>query len=61
MISETKITSKKKEADVGYVVQAIGPIVDVRFRSGLMPSLKTLRFKNMLRIFLILLQKIEKK
>ena len=41
MISETKITSKKKEADVGYVVQAIGPIVDVRFRSGLMPSLKT--------------------
>ena len=41
MISETKITSKKKEADVGYVVHEIGPIVDVRFRSGLMPSLKT--------------------
>ena len=41
MISETKITSTKKEADVDDVVQAIGPIVDVRFRSGLMPSLKT--------------------
>ena len=41
MISETKISSKKKEAEIGYIVQVIGPVIDVRFKDGLMPSLKT--------------------
>ena len=41
MISETKISSKKKEAEIGYIVQVIRPVIDVRFKDGLMPSLKT--------------------
>ena len=31
----------KKEADYGYIVQAIGPVIDVRFDEGLIPSLQT--------------------
>ena len=41
MLKITKVNEKLKEADVGYVVQAIGPVVDVRFNDGLTPSLKT--------------------
>ena len=41
MLKEYKINENLKEADVGYVVQAIGPVVDVRFDDGLTPSLKT--------------------
>ncbi len=41
MIKETKFDSRGKEADFGYVVQAIGPVIDVRFDQGIIPSLRT--------------------
>ncbi len=41
MIKVYKFNEKKKEADFGYIVQAIGPVVDVRFTDGLIPSLRT--------------------
>lgn len=41
MLKEEKYLNKKTEADFGYVVQAIGPVIDVRFYDGLIPSLRT--------------------
>ena len=48
MLKEYKINENLKEADVGYVVQAIGPVVDVRFDDGLTPSLRFLKIWDML-------------
>ena len=41
MLNKLKIDEQLKEAEIGEVVQAIGPVVDVRFNDGLTPSLKT--------------------
>ena len=41
MLKQYKFNTKTKEADYGYVVQAIGPVVDVRFYDGLIPSMRT--------------------
>ena len=34
MIEVKKDTPQMKEADFGYTVQAIGPVIDVRFSEG---------------------------
>lgn len=31
-----------KEADFGYTVQAIGPVIDVRFSEGKTPAIRTM-------------------
>ena len=41
MIKQYNYDAKFKEADKGYVVQAIGPVIDVRFDIGLTPSIIT--------------------
>ena len=41
MIKQYNYDAKFKEADKGYVVQAIGPVIDVRFDIGLTPSIRT--------------------
>ena len=41
MIKEYTLNKENKEADYGYVVQAIGPVIDVRFLNGLIPSIRT--------------------
>ncbi len=41
MIKQYSYNPKLKEADTGYIVQAIGPVVDVRFDVGLTPSIRT--------------------
>ncbi len=41
MIKEYKLNSRPKEADTGYIIQAIGPVIDVKFEQGLMPSIRT--------------------
>ena len=41
MIKEYKLNPRLKEATVGHIVQAIGPVVDVKFDDGLMPSIRT--------------------
>ena len=41
MIKQYNYDAKFKEADKGYVVQAIGPVIDVRFDIGLTPSIST--------------------
>ncbi len=41
MIKQYKFNPNKKEADYGYVIQAIGPVIDVRFDEGLIPSMRT--------------------
>lgn len=41
MIKQYNYDSNLKEANVGYVVQAIGPVIDVRFDIGLTPSIRT--------------------
>ncbi len=41
MIKSYKFNSKNKEAEFGYIVQAIGPVIDVRFSDGLIPSMRT--------------------
>ncbi len=50
MFKEYKLNPRLKEAEIGYVVQAIGPVIDVRFQNGLMPSIRTalkVNFKHM--------------
>ena len=41
MIKEYSYNPKLKEADIGYIVQAIGPVIDIRFAVGLTPSIRT--------------------
>ncbi len=41
MIKEYKLNTRLKEATVGHVIQAIGPVIDVKFDDGLMPSIRT--------------------
>lgn len=41
MIQVTKENPKEKEADFGYIVQAIGPVIDVRFNEGKTPAIRT--------------------
>ena len=41
MIKEYSYNPKLKEADIGYIVQAIGPVIDIRFDVGLTPSIRT--------------------
>ena len=41
MIKEYKLNTRPKEADTGYIIQAIGPVIDVKFEQGLMPSIRT--------------------
>ena len=41
MIKEYKVGVKYKEALKGIVVQAIGPVIDVRFIDGLIPKMRT--------------------
>lgn len=41
MIKQYTYDAKLKEADTGYVVQAIGPVIDVRFDIGLTPPIRT--------------------
>lgn len=41
MIEIRKEDPKSKEADFGYVVQAVGPVIDVRFEEGKTPGVKT--------------------
>ena len=39
MLKQYKINTRLEEAKEGVVVQAIGPIIDVKFKDGLMPSI----------------------
>ncbi|HBS10466.1 MAG TPA: F0F1 ATP synthase subunit beta, partial [Firmicutes bacterium] len=41
MIKEYKLNTRLKEATIGHVIQAIGPVIDVKFDDGLMPSIRT--------------------
>ena len=40
MIEERMIDPAHREAETGYVSQAIGPVIDVRFSTGYMPPLR---------------------
>lgn len=42
MIEVKKDTPQMKEADFGYTVQAIGPVIDVRFSEGKTPAIRTM-------------------
>ncbi len=41
MIKEYTNENNHKESEYGYVIQAIGPVVDVRFLNGTIPSIRT--------------------
>lgn len=48
MIKEYTVNSRSKEAEYGHVIQAIGPVIDVRFEDGIIPSIRTALKVNVL-------------
>ncbi len=41
MIKEYEVNKEQKESEFGYIIQAIGPVIDVRFLNGIIPSIRT--------------------